>query len=677
MIRLLFLIILTFVIHCIETIGQKQIKSIGPPSFKYHSDSYPLTSDEEVDLLLMSSINKDSMLKDDEKIYKLTPDVPFRFGYEIEKQIDMINFGSWDLLEDGGRLWRLKIKCPEAYSINLIYNRFELPEGAYLFLYNATKKYVIGALSSNNNKKHGKFATDLIPGEICWIEYYEPKGTHGKGMLEISKIIHGYIDILHHTEEKALKKEDYKELIQQSGSCNRNVNCPEGDDWCREKYSVSRIIDGGHLCTGSLLNNVRQDLTPYYLTANHCFVNRDPDVWVFEFGYMYENCDGGWTLPTFSYSGADIRGNWAFSDFALLELQEQPLSGEDNFPDVFFNGWDRTGDVPNNTACIHHPSGDRMKISIDNDSPVITGYWIPNPPEYDCSIEAQNESHWRVVWNSGTTEPGSSGSPLYTPERRVIGQLHGGCASCENTTGTRARDYFGRFSFSWFGGGTIETSLHHWLDPDDTGVVEVLDGIHMPHNKYGGVFSTNYDINAYDVLRIGSGIHFGTTSPFILNPGYEMNLKAGREIHIRPCTEIKAGSTFHAYIEELSCDDLVRLSDKEEIYRDDCGSSTPKMIERELLVEKNDNNRINRLSIFPNPTTTIVKIKYSISSESNYTIDILNIFSERIKTLKDNVKQKVGNYSLEFDVSALPSGIYFLTLKSDGQAVTKKFAVMR
>jgi hypothetical protein len=81
-------------------------------------------------------------------------------------------------------------------------------------------------------------------------------------------------------------------------------------------------------------------------------------------------------------------------------------------------------------------------------------------------------SHLHVFWapgGVGTTEGGSSGSPLYSPDRRVIGQLHGGLASC-STTGAAHSDYYGRIFTSWTGGGSSASRLSDWLDPSGSGV---------------------------------------------------------------------------------------------------------------------------------------------------------------------------------------------------------------
>ncbi|MGO4776418.1 proprotein convertase P-domain-containing protein, partial [Lysobacter sp. 2RAB21] len=86
-------------------------------------------------------------------------------------------------------------------------------------------------------------------------------------------------------------------------------------------------------------------------------------------------------------------------------------------------------------------------------------------------------THLNVQWQptGGVTEPGSSGSPLYSPEKRVIGQLHGGPSSC-SATGADRSDYYGRVFTSWTGGGTASTRLSNWLDAGNTGA-QFIDGL--------------------------------------------------------------------------------------------------------------------------------------------------------------------------------------------------------
>jgi len=67
----------------------------------------------------------------------------------------------------------------------------------------------------------------------------------------------------------------------------------------------------------------------------------------------------------------------------------------------------------------------------------------------------------------GTTEGGSSGSPIFNDDHRIVGQLHGGYAACGNDLS----DWYGRIFTSWEGDGTPETRLRDYLDPAGTGVM--------------------------------------------------------------------------------------------------------------------------------------------------------------------------------------------------------------
>lgn len=116
-----------------------------------------------------------------------------------------------------------------------------------------------------------------------------------------------------------------------------------------------------------------------------------------------------------STSGAILKANNNYSDFALFELTESPLN---NNLDVYFNGWDRTNSPSQGGVGIHHPNGDFKKIATHNMVPAQGQY--PNP-----------NSSWRVNYiatqnGHSVTEGGSSGSPLFTNDKRIIGQLYGG-----------------------------------------------------------------------------------------------------------------------------------------------------------------------------------------------------------------------------------------------------------
>ena len=134
-----------------------------------------------------------------------------------------------------------------------------------------------------------------------------------------------------------------------SGSCNVDVICPEGDNWRDQIRSVGhyQFTTGGsaYVCTGSLINNTRNDRTPYFLTAHHCVDSQlIADTVVVYWEYESATCrtpgsgESGTPIPRpqSSQGGAMLRATDASSDFALLELDSSPLSTFN----PFWWGWD-------------------------------------------------------------------------------------------------------------------------------------------------------------------------------------------------------------------------------------------------------------------------------------------------------------------------------------------------
>lgn len=387
--------------------------------------------------------------------------LPPRFGYPLDIDFNLTNSGSWKILPNGDRIWRLEIECINAVSINLLYDKFWLPTGAKFYLYSNDKSQIIGGFNAENNRgtnqKPSKFTTGLLFSQSIILELYEPLAVKYQSIISIDKIVHGY------------RKIDLKSMMTNeagrgdSGPCQVNVNCSEGLNWQNEKKGIAMIlVNGTRWCSGSLVNNTSNNQTPYFLTADHCIgsldANGDIDASYYSFWWNYESSTCGNNSADFvaqSTSGATLVANNSATDFALFKLIESPL---DNNIDVYFNGWDRTISPTQGGVGIHHPRGDFKKIATHN--------LIPSPGQVYSS-----NTHWRVNWSQtangfSVTEGGSSGSPLFTNNKRIIGQLQGGSSiNCTNPANDPGE--YGRFHVSW-DGSSPQRRLKDWLDPTNT-----------------------------------------------------------------------------------------------------------------------------------------------------------------------------------------------------------------
>jgi hypothetical protein len=116
-------------------------------------------------------------------------------------------------------------------------------------------------------------------------------------------------------------------------------------------------------------------------------------------------------------------------------------------------------------TAIHHPRGEYKRISFGHTTNTGSGGAGEPVQPYSRFLE--------VLWDEGTTEKGSSGSPLLLVGTQVIvGQLWGGNASC---TSVEEPDYFGRFDQTF-------PVIEQWLAPvfsatdiDRSGTVDSVD----------------------------------------------------------------------------------------------------------------------------------------------------------------------------------------------------------
>lgn len=430
--------------------------------YPYSTKGENIENIKEVQLI---TPNLDSLKLEDEitDIYK---DIPWRFGAVIFEEIDFFQKANRTVLDDGQLQYQLKITSTDAVSLNFNYSQFDLAEGAKLFIHNGDFSQTLGAFTHQNNPNRIDFATNLTQGNEAIIEVFMPKAIESQSTIKISSIVYGY---------RSLK--DKAANFGSSGNCNIDVNCADGDKWQNEKRSVVLILrsNNSRYCTGALINNVRQDSTPYILTANHCGL--DPSSSVFIFNYESASCSprtDGFTNQ--SMVGSTFRATNFKSDFTLFELFTTPPTSYN----VYYSGWDATGNTPKTGTGIHHPRGDVKKISHDFDtlqSDQYSGATTPN-------------GHWEVTdWDKGTTEPVSSGSPLYNERHRIVGQLHGGQAACGNDR----PDFYGKFSNSWDFDSPASQQLKRWLDPDTTNTL-ILDGL----DPNVAAFNTDLEIWGFD-----------------------------------------------------------------------------------------------------------------------------------------------------------------------------------
>ena len=407
---------------------------------------------EVVDHVVTKRVDRESVRRQDEMRERRGG--PHRFAIPRRVLMNPWTDGTWEDLDNQMRLWRLHITCPGAVTVNLGFSRYYMPSGGSMYIYAAEGDNMLGPFTEDDNKKHGQLWTPVIHSDDIVVEVSVPASQAGQLELELTSINHGYLGF--RRGGKGNKN------LGESGSCNVNIACPEGDEWRDQIRSVAVFSFGGkYQCTGVLVNNTAEDDTPYYLTACHCLDPDDNDIidnpqqlaasMVIYWNYQSSTCSGTYGSNGQNQSGAIFRAAYLQSDFVLVELDDEPSM----VFDVYYAGWDRSDTAPDSAVGIHHPRGDVKKISFEDDPLSITSYLDDPIPSDGTHLKVDD-------WDVGTTEGGSSGSPIFDPNKHIVGLLHGGWASCYNDS----PDWYGRFYASWTGGGTAATRLSDWLDPN-------------------------------------------------------------------------------------------------------------------------------------------------------------------------------------------------------------------
>lgn len=658
----------------------------------------------------MPSIKAEDLVVDQ---YKETP---YRFGIELEVSIDIIAEGKFTQLDNGDKLWQYAIACPEATSLNFLFSKWKIPVGGSVTIWSADRSKYLGAYTHENNLDFGSLAVGVIHTDKIVVEYYQEAQVSETAIIQLGMVVHGYRPILNKWEDEA--ENEMKGPFGTSGSCNMNVNCPDGAAWQNEKRGVALILNGGSAwCTGSLINNTAQNGTPYFLTAAHC--NATESNWVFYFNHESTGCTGSTGATNQSISGATQLASGTASDYHLVQLSSAVPASYN----AYFNGWDRSNAAVSTAVGIHHPSGDIKKISFDDDALTKTNY--------SSNTVTSAGNHWRIeAWERNTTtEGGSSGSPLFDQNHRIIGQLHGGAAACGNTLS----DWYGAFGNSWSG-------LSSFLDPLGTGAM-TLNGMNAPAT--GGCtdvvintnqFETSFGIwtdGGTDCARVVSTNSYSGTSSLRLRDNTTTSLASTTSQNLTSYADLTVDFIFRGVGMETGEDFWLQIStnggstyttvatytfnasllnntyysssvpitgpftsttrlrfrcdasdDTDEVYLDDitisgCQNAANSPVVNPELVYKSQLSDPSgaEITVYPNPATDEVNLSIETDLEENFTVTLMDLQGRIIRN--ETIVSTSGMNNLLIDTSSLLAGGYIIKVSSNNVVSTKRFSVTR
>ena len=308
----------------------------------------------------------------------------------------------------------MAIRSPGATGIRVEFRNFSAASGS-VWLHDGT--HFAGPYSGRGLFDNGHFWSGTVFSESVTLEYQPgaeaPEETAPP--FEIATIVHrvraqnGVAGPLPVPDASVVDAADY---------CELDPNCYP--DWKGAMSIVGQITfeEAGveYLCSGSAIATRDNSFKPYFLTAGHC-INTEDAARTIEAYWTYQTSSCGGAPPASRDTSTKSAVGGHLIDFGTIEQGDYSLVLLPNVPaGVTFSGWD-ISDPPITTPLvgIHHPSGSWKRISF--------GERIDDATEDVEGDTAPGNLYFEVLWDNGRTEPGSSGSPIFTSPGVLVGTL--------------------------------------------------------------------------------------------------------------------------------------------------------------------------------------------------------------------------------------------------------------
>jgi hypothetical protein len=637
---------------------QAQLSEPGYPSSLFSEISL-----ENLELLRLPSFDNDSL--DAQDTCRTCGEF---YSINIKSVFDFWEKASLDLVNRNGEvieIYRLKIKSPTAQGLHVVFKHFELMGDEQMFIYSPTdRNRILGAYTANSNKPDFSFISNIIYGNelIIEINKHHQEVDTIKGKLIIEKFLY-----VHKNRSR----------FELSLSCHNDVICsPWYNEWCNEIRSVVKFLgfstdsENGFLCSGAVVNTLGPNFEPVILTAQHCVENADrPENWVVWFNFQSNSCgptNNGNDLMTIS--GVDVIASdkgVGCPDIALLRCRDGiPLQYN-----VFHSGWSRLNlTTPQDGVGIHHPRGDLKKISFGE---------IKNPAFRTC---------YRVDWSDGTTEQGSSGSPLFGTSHLITAALsHGPDPSCDDL----GQDWYSRIEKSW-------NDLQPHLAPDNDEVFALVgndpisacqDVINLNRKFFPG---NDWQVKNEITIQASTQINISNIAPtafehspynsprfnsdYVILAGDRITIFPGFRIN-RPDRTLGSPNYDFNFYPEGNQNRVSFQIHPCEPFIDDCGVN-----HAEARIDPNTNGGSGtnhkssfdmidglQVKLFPNPTNGSTTV--TIESASNIkNIIVLNSLGQTIDLVSDTSNENKNRLT----ISEVKTGVYYILITDATQKQTTR-----
>jgi hypothetical protein len=94
-----------------------------------------------------------------------------------------------------------------------------------------------------------------------------------------------------------------------------------------------------------------------------------------------------------------------------------------------------------------------------------------------------------------------------------------------------------------------------------------------------------------------------------------------------------------------------------------------------LIRIESENSSIENLTIYPNPSRDVFNISFVSEEKQNLKVRLVNVIGEQL--IAEDLKQFIGEYTKEIDLTDKAKGIYFLEIETEYGIINKKLIKLR
>ena len=153
-----------------------------------------------------------------------------------------------------------------------------------------------------------------------------------------------------------------------------------------------------------------------------------------------------------------------------------------------------------------------------------------------------------------------------------------------------------------------------------------------------------------------------------VNSGNTLSMRAGNSINIQPGFSVLTGAEFSAGIEDIDdCEECAANVSIETV------QDVPE--EYDEIAVQIENKSDFSYRVFPDSSNKLLNITYSLITEMPLSIELVDFFGQKLKTILHKQNQQAGNYTLQIPISDFSAGTYFLTISSSNQTRTEKIII--